>query len=201
MLSSFAIQLAPDHGGGWRPGIGDPTVMGWVTVVVYFAAAWACAREFQRSRPGQPLTWSHAAAGWLVLTVALTLLGVNKQLDLQSWLTETARTMAIEQGWYRDRRAVQIVFIAAVGVVGLVSMAVAAWLARGPWRPVRISLLGFVIIVSFVVIRAASFHRVDLLIHHEVLGAKVNWLLELGGLAVVLWGTRRQPSPPGRIEA
>ena len=33
------ILLAAVEGGRWKPGIGDPTVMGWVTVAAYFVTA------------------------------------------------------------------------------------------------------------------------------------------------------------------
>ena len=38
----------------WRPGIGDPTFMGWLTVVAYFTASLLCCmagRSDQRAHP------------------------------------------------------------------------------------------------------------------------------------------------------
>ena len=40
--------------GSWSPGIGDPNVMGWVTVVAYAAAGWQCVTLGRKKIPGMP---------------------------------------------------------------------------------------------------------------------------------------------------
>ena len=44
----------------WSPGIGDPTVMGWLTVVAYLAAAWLCLRAFMVEKAGPPRPYRQA---------------------------------------------------------------------------------------------------------------------------------------------
>ena len=84
------------HVAAWRPGIGDPTAVGWATVVFYLVA-----------------------------------LGLNKQLDLQSLLTAVGRDIAVAQGWYAQRKGVQLVFVAVVALVGMGAIGlIAATLAR-----------------------------------------------------------------------
>lgn len=197
MLAAFLSRLESTVDGEWRLGIGDPTLVGWLTVVAYFAAAFACYRRFRDAHRYARLRWNQPTSGWLTLTVLLALLGINKQLDLQTWLTATARAMAVDQGWYEVRRIVQVIFIVGISAVGLVATIVAVVLARGPWRALRASLVGFVLIASYVAVRAASFHRVDMVIGYEVLGTRLNWVFELGGIACVLFGTRRS-APPSR---
>ncbi len=103
--------------GNWSPKIGDPTVMGWVTVAAYFLAAWLSYRAYRAAHedvephPGVRRLWA-------LLTGALVLLGINKQLDLQTAFTETGRWLAHSQGWYDDRRPVQAVFIALFCLLG-----------------------------------------------------------------------------------
>jgi hypothetical protein len=42
----------------WSPGIGDPTVGGWVTVVFYFVAVWSTWRTAGLvARTGEGHTW------------------------------------------------------------------------------------------------------------------------------------------------
>ena len=72
--------------GHWSPGIGDPSVMGWVTVALYLVAAWLCFLCSRRSR-----VLARRASGarweprlWGLFALFLLALGVNKQLDLQS---------------------------------------------------------------------------------------------------------------------
>ena len=55
---------------------------------------------------------------WNALAVGLLLLGINKQLDLQTALTELGKILAARQGWYEHRQRVQIDFIIGVVLVG-----------------------------------------------------------------------------------
>jgi Na+-driven multidrug efflux pump len=172
--------------GYWAPGIGDPTFVGWATVVLYFAAALACWRIL-RSRDAALSRAERWAFRCLLL--GLVGLGINKQLDLQSALTEMGRILAVEQGWYEQRRRVQRVFILGVGV-GLGAVAVLLLnLMRHSQPSTRVTLLGATGLLAFVLIRASSFHHVDLFIHATVWGLRGNWILEIGGLLIILAGT------------
>src|SRR5690606_34451823 len=129
------LLLAETVDGVWRPGIGDPTVMGWVTVAAYFATAWLCWRARLR------LLGKSASSDvrrerliWTLLAALFIALGVNKQLDLQSWFTMVGRSIARQEGWYGQRRVVQAIFIAALAVTGAAAMAWLAWMVRGRWR-------------------------------------------------------------------
>lgn len=157
-LRCLLAFTAEDH---WEPGIGDPTVVGWVTVVAYFVAAllcWRCARAY-RQTDGKPSMG--ACTFWSIFTVVLVLLGINKQLDLQTWLTLFGKHLAIDEGWYEQRRTFQAAFIGAVALGGAVSLVGLRLLLVHATRPMRVALLGGVFLTCFVVIRAASFHHVD----------------------------------------
>ena len=187
-----------DH---WEPGIGDPTVVGWVTVVAYFIAACLCWRA-ARGASKQPGTYVSPKGFWWIFTVVLILLGINKQLDLQTWFTLFFKHLALKQGWYEVRRTYQAAFIAGVAVAGVVSLTALKFLAGQATRPIRIALVGGVFLGCFILIRAASFHHVDQMLGMDLGGLKVNWLLELGSISCVgfaAWLTRpaRSAFPPG----
>ena len=78
----------------WKPGIGDPTVMGWVTVVGYFVAAVLLLYKRRLALSLFPSHWKQHR--WLLLGFALLMiaLGLNKQLDLQTFMTNVGREMA-----------------------------------------------------------------------------------------------------------
>lgn len=195
-------------GGGWRPGIGDPTFTGWLTVVAYFMAAWLCLRAARRSAASARATNAEALI-WTGLTCFLIVLGINKQLDLQSGLTAIGRALAKEQGWYRQRHQVQVLFIKTVAASAALVGAVALWLARRHLRRLGLALSGACMLLAFVVIRAASFHKVDRLIVTDFFGMRINAWLELGGIATVglgawlairsLSGKARPRAPARRI--
>ena len=204
--SIYANPVVPGAELRWSPTIGDPSVMGWVTVAAYFVTAWLCLRAFmaEKSGPRRPYLASIAALWrvtkkhrlglppvarhavlWLVLAAAMTFLGINKQLDLQTLVTELGRVSAHRHGWYEERRTVQTIFIAVIGGLGLLSVALLVWLIRDSLRRFIVALFGVIWLGTFVLIRASSFHRVDILLKTEIAGVKLNWAFELTGIAIV----------------
>jgi hypothetical protein len=125
---------------------------------------------------------------WLGLAVILLLLGINKQLDLQTALTEIGRILARRQGWYDNRRRVQAVFIACVALFGLATFRAVLLLARGELRSLRAVLAGTLFLICFVTIRAASFHHIDMFLGTNLVGFRMNWIIELGGIAFIIVG-------------
>lgn len=128
------------------------------------------------------------SALWKGLAIGLLLLGINKQLDLQTALTEFGRIVANHQGWYERRQRVQIDFIIGVLLVGLWLVCSVLLLAGRNLPRLGVALVGIVFLCCFVAIRASSFHHVDILLGTRIGGLKINWLMELGGIALVGMG-------------
>ena len=56
--------------------------------------------------------------------------------------------------------------------------------------------IGTTLVIGYVLIRAASFHHVDRFIGRTILGFRWNWILEMGGIALVLFASQwRQIHP------
>lgn len=214
----------------WSPGIGDPTVMGWLTVVAYFAVALLCLRSFMVEKAGPPRPYrksikalfrvmrkhwpdppgpARRAGMWLGLAFAMGFLGINKQLDLQTLLTELGRVAAMSEGWYENRRAVQVGFIGALLVTAAAGVGALWWFMRGHLADFRLALVGMVVLVGFVIVRATSFHDVDIFLGAVGDDFRMNWVLELGGISIVAVAAARRlrragaplwrgwPPPPG----
>lgn len=188
----FPLMIDVDH--RWAPGIGDPTFTGWFTVAIYFGVAALCMRSGLRAR-GQTGSSSlpdvKLAAVWLGLAALCTVLGINKQLDLQSLLTQIGEDMAHAQGWYEDRRAVQTVFVGGVALGGCVAGAAALYWLRDRLAQLWPAIVGTALLLSFVVIRAASFHHVDALLYATG-PLELNWVIELGALFFLGWAALRK---------
>lgn len=171
----------------WSPGIGDPSLMGWLTVFAYLVGAIGCAwagltvRGSSRDREA-----FRRAAFWAALAVLMFFLCINKQLDLQTWFTQAGKRMARAQGWYEQRATVQAVFVVAVGVIGLTSFLGLAWFTRNAPRAYALALAGLAFLLSFVLIRAASFNHIDRLLNVTIGGARLNWVFELTGIGCIL---------------
>jgi FtsH-binding integral membrane protein len=166
--------------------------MGWLTVVAYAAASWLCFHLRSRCSPPADALQRKERAYWGFLSLVLLFLCINKQLDLQTAATELFRGLARRQGWYEHRRALQVAFIGTL-LLGLsIGGAVLFAVARKLPRATRWAAGGLVVIAVFVLVRAASFHNIDRLLGERLLHFKLNWILELGGIAMVLAaGVRR----------
>ena len=176
----------------WRPGIGDPTFMGWLTVVAYFTASLLCCmagRSDQRAHPQSG--YASQPKLWFGLALLLALLGINKQLDLQTWFTLTLKSAAQAEGWYEQRRLFQAAFIGALAILGILGLAILWMLVRKNRRQAFLALAGMVFLTCFVLIRAASFHHVDQMIGLRIGGFKLNWVVELSGITCIGLGAWR----------
>jgi hypothetical protein len=154
----------------------DPSGLAWFIVAGYFTGALAA---FAASRSG------NEARFWLGVSLLLVLLGLNKELDLQSLLTETGRNLAHAIGIYEHRRLLQGLFLmllvggAAFAVIRLTRM-----LHRSS-TPAKSAAVGIAILLAFILIRAASFHHIDDWVTVDVRGLRSGWWLELAGIAVI----------------
>lgn len=129
---------------------------------------------------------------WQGLLLGLIALGINKQLDLQSALTELGRISAQHQGWYENRAQVQEAFIAGTGILGLTLLAALVFLAWGSHGATLSALAGGFALLVFVMVRAASFHQVDRLLSVDLGGLRYNWIVEMGALTWILVSTARR---------
>ena len=191
--------------GDWSPGIGDPTFIGWFTVAAYALATWWAFRAFRVAAGGASVRETarhsfgksaspHARVGlvWWVISCLLGFLAVNKQLDLQTALTELAKLAAHAGGWYRSRRLVQVAFIGLLVIAAGASFTMLLRFARPALARLRTALVGVVLLALFVCVRAVSFHHVDILFGTDVHGFRLNWILELSGIGVLAHAARRE---------
>ncbi len=171
----------------WQQNIGDASLFGWLTVLVYLLAGGVCllcAWHVSHSALGERL-WAQQLL-WVGLALGLLFLGVNKQLDLQSGFTVQVKAMAYKQGWYALGQRAQILFIILLGTVSLAIIAVVGWQLRHTWRQSWLLLLGMLFLARFVIVRAASFYGVPLpALSQFTNGWRITWLLEILGASAI----------------
>lgn len=163
---------------GWSPGIGDPTIWGWLTVINYLLACVASSRAARANCDN--------AIFWTFVSLAMFALCVNKQLDLQSLLTAIGREMAERGRWYNDRKIVQIYFFKAIFLIAITAMSLLIFINLKSGKSVIVATVGMLLITTFVLSRAASFHGMDNMLNTPILSLKMNHLLENFGIALVL---------------
>ena len=189
-MANVSLLLVQTSNNEWSPGIGDPTFAGWLTVFCYFGSAYLCYRAWQKARALGPNAYRLQHA-WGFLGIVMAALGLNKQLDLQSLFTVIARQSAIDNGWYEHRHVFQIWMIKTMVLAGIAGGTWVAWYMRKHLKLFGLAAAGAIFLGVFVVIRASSFHHVDIFIHTRALGVKLNNWLELSGIACVAFNARR----------
>ena len=180
-ILSLGLGIVED--GRWHPGISDPTPMGVIIFVCYFAGAAVCLARAWRCLQ-TPALRRGPFRFWLFCGIALFLFGANKQLDLHQLITQFGRDWARADGWYENRREIQSNFVKCLAAAAAVALLAMIWALRGmPFR-YYIALAGLVFLGLYVLVRAASFHHVDHFLGLGTEGFRLAWLVELAGIAI-----------------
>jgi len=166
----------------------------WLTVANYVLAFGLCLIASRRDGRTDPL--------WAGIALVMLLLTLNKVFEIETYIAETGRALAKEDGLYHSRRMYQRIVVKALLVL-LAFVLVVAWQRlRSVDRHVRISAIALLALCFFVVARAISYHNVDRLLNRGFAVIKLNGLIENGlvlGLAagaVLALRAGRQRSGP-----
>jgi len=116
----------------------------------------------------------------------MVFLGLNKQLDLQSLLTEAGRILSFKLGWYEQRREFQKWFMIALLAAASIGALSTLIFFRGFWKQHLLLLSGLFLLVTYIALRAASFQHIDALIGRHLENPRTGGLLETGGIGLIL---------------
>jgi hypothetical protein len=149
-----------------------------VFVALYLALAWFAWKV--SSATGE----RKEGALWRGMSFMLVALGLNKLLE--GSLANAGRRIAVAQGWYGERQIFQLWFILIVAVLWLAAATGLMISARRAPVATRLALLGIAMLIAFALIRDVSLHQIDALIGVQVIGFKLNWIIELAGIALIV---------------
>ncbi|MDJ0795260.1 MAG: hypothetical protein QNJ51_00235 [Calothrix sp. MO_167.B12] len=171
----------------WQVLIGDPTPIGWLTFVAYLIACFLCVfwalriSRFSSLRQSGQLPWL-----WWSLAIILLLLGLNKQLDIQSWLRIASKELTIAQGWSNHRSTMYIGSAAVLFTTVLALLVFVGRALRNLWQKYWLVLLGLVFLNSYILFRAPPIFRATrLLLNWRLEELQNSWLLEIAGIACI----------------
>ena len=144
--------------GEWQASIAHPAMSDWVTVAAYLIAVLASA--FASRKAGERHQHREHSI-WRIIALLMLALAINELLDLQSLVTIAGRASAHANGWYTERRTVQLVFVIVWGAT-VVSVGCVIFLAARNTHPaVRLALVGVALLGLFMFLRAPSIHHLD----------------------------------------
>lgn len=163
--------------GSWSPGIGDPSLMGWFTVFSYYFTASICFLKMFSKRVRQR---KQEGLFWGIICLNMVVLGMIKQFNLLTAITEIGRIIARSDGWIEQRFIFQAWAIAIIGIIFLITM---IRVLKIPFVANHsITIVGLFYLLIFVIFRGISLHQFDVVLNYEILGARINWTAELIGI-------------------
>lgn len=168
--------------GNWHPGIGDPTLMGWFTVFSYYLTALICILSSFHNKNKEYMLW-------LFLGLFIGFLGLCKQYNLLSAITETGRIILRKNGLIKDRRIIQILFLLIfLPFIGIVSVQLIKKIENKISLTLKIVAIFTFYLSLFVLLRAVSLHQWETILGYSIFRLKINWLGELVGIYGILLG-------------
>lgn len=184
LVVSFIIDIIREI--RWRPTIGDPTFMGWFTVVAYGFAALLAGWVY----------WRKKDRIWIGVSLGLVALCINKELDLQSLFTDIGRVASHHLGVYEQRRDFQKWFVLGVIAGACIFGTWFIFRNRAFWLRYKLLSTGLLFLITFIVVRAISFHHFDMFLKSSFFGVRMNWALELGGILLVILAAATELAKP-----
>jgi len=164
--------------------VGDPTLAGWLIFATYFLLV---CRFVWKARISYQQGGSYKL--WLLMAAFFLLLGINKQLDLQTWCVQSLKALSIQHGWYEQRKGLQIAFIVAFGTAMLLTMISLKLFLLSIWHRYKLVWLGLLLLFGFIFLRAASFQHLDVVAVGTIMGIQWYVILEMIALLTILAGT------------
>ena len=169
---------------------GDATISGILLTIAYLLCAALCWRGAKRSAVSPDVGVKAVELArtrrqfWIGAAILLLALGLERQLNLLGLVTDHGRAWLVRGDVYDERRAFQLPLILGIAGTGGVGLAVALIAHRRAGWPIALALTGLAFLLTFVVVRAVSFHDVDGWLHRPWLGIAATHLIEMGGIAL-----------------
>jgi len=176
---------------------GHLTALGWTLFALYLVAA---ALSFRAAAVCRAQSQDREAAlgrVWIWLAVILTALGFNKPFDLQTRLIELGRQIARQADLSPSLPGLHLLFFLAFILLLLALVAVILFRFRFPIGRYVVQLpwaaAGCASVCVYIVIRAANIDHVDQMLGMDWGKFPFLWLLEAGGLLLIMAQTLNNP--------
>ena len=172
--------------GHWRPGIGDPTFMGWLITAAYFITSVSCGICAWRTDRISPINRSgyHRVFWWSLFAIML-IMGMNKQLDLQCLLIVVIKQIAQNQNWYSKRHILQVWFAAGITIFSMVLLIWLGWKLKRQWRQYGLAIIGIVLLIAFVIITIAPVHCMNQFLGLQPGDRLIKSIFEISGIVLI----------------
>jgi hypothetical protein len=146
---------------------------------LFNAVAWfLLASRFNKAVPDDKIIISRILS--LSITIVLVLMVINRIFDLDIRWVEAYRELAKTHGWYGQRYMIQIFSIAFIAVVGTIFFISSKFGTSNGLLRYQHIFRGTILLMTFIVIRAISYHVVDQILNLQIKKYQISSILELG---------------------
>ena len=174
-------EAAPDV---WRFRANDPGTLSWIAVCAYLSTAALCWRAAKNDLQSREM--------WARFAIVLAVLGLNKQLDLQTLFINSVRSLTHDPGWYTDRSPVKRLCIHVLTSVSFWGTGWMFWQKRNQWRAVGFVCAGSAMLIAYISLRASPLPHAGQLPVRSTSGAQLGQsILELTGLLFIALGASK----------
>lgn len=125
----------------------------------YLASSAIAASASLRSRSASSACW------WLAVSMGIAAVGLLRAEEAALWLDYHLRSALHLNGWYEDRRPLQLLFIIAVPLALFVAQ---RRLPTSRERPLTLALCAFYLLAVLAAIRFSSFHWSDAVFEQQL---------------------------------
>jgi len=153
----------------------------WMICILYMIAAalaWRCAKMRRTLAPRQ----DRAVQFWTFVGIALFVFGVNKIADLQSYLLEGLKALALETHLRVYRDPLKILFLTIVGAIAFPALVTLSRRARESTTQPRWLVGGAVCLIGYYLLRAGGSVSDSL----RFIGPSRLWPLEAIGILLII---------------
>lgn len=170
----------------WQLGFGDPTLAGWLITLSYLIAFGICIQVvsahnniFARKRSKQRLLW-------VIISLLMLFLALNKQLDLQTLLTDIGKSIFEKSALHEDRRKYQTLFVLSVASIFVIAIFAIFIELLTVLKKHLLAIAGLGLIALFILYRAASIHHFADFFEYEILSFQFRDFVEISGIILII---------------
>jgi hypothetical protein len=183
----------------WIEIMGDPLLSGTILMLSYGVTGLLILRAAPEGETRE--RWYWRACGFLFMFQML-----NTHLDLHALIWTSGRCLAHAQGWYESRGEVQLYFLIAVAVLGVLVLCIIMIYFLRNIAGNMLLTLGVGIALGFSIVKGINYHALDQLRNARVGLFYVADSIEFSGIVLAftaavikLRNSRPEPVSSGRI--
>jgi hypothetical protein len=123
---------------------------------------------------------------WLLESALLFSLAISTAINAPALVTETFRSIAMDDGWYVLRGSGQVRLISiSLGAFAIAAIASVFW-SRSAAFQASLVLLASLVLIAFIVVRAISLHAIDRIVFARIAGVTISSIVEGAGIIAIL---------------